>query len=108
MSAKAYNAIALMTLVADSSDRGKFDVTLEISEPYMFRLNEWVCPWTVAPFYSSRSGAHGGDAFQALCLAISGAKSELAAFVSSGGHLQYTNGDDFELALFNANEITLD
>jgi hypothetical protein len=107
MSAKADDAIASLNLVAVCSDRGKFDVTLEIGAPYLFGPNEWVCPWTVAPFYSARDGAHGGDAFQALCLAISGAKSDLAEFVSRGGRLQYTSGEDFDLGPFNANHIAL-
>ena len=108
MSSDAERTIASMTLVAASAERGKFDVTLEIGTPYLFGPNEWVCPWRVVPFFKPRDGAHGGDAFQALCLAISAAKSELATFLSGGGELQYIGGGNFELGPFNANQIILD
>ena len=108
MSAKADDPIASISLVAVSADRRKFDVTLEIYAPYLFGPNEWVCRWKVAPFYSPRHGTHAGDAFQALCLAISAAKSELARFVYGGGRLQYADGTDFDLGPFNANQISLD
>ena len=98
-----------MSLIATSAERGRFEVTVEIGAPYSLGPNEWVCPWRVTPFYSPRDGAHGGGGFQALCLAISAAKSELATFVSRGGRLQYLDdAGDFDLGPFDANQIILD
>ncbi|WP_266183195.1 hypothetical protein [Dyella humicola] len=76
-----------------------FEIRIEIGAPYSWQgdEDEWACPVKLHPLYPNLRDIHGGSSLQALCLAISLAKSLLDAFLEKGGELTYGENGTFDV-----------
>ena len=86
----------------------RFDVHIEVGVPYQWGddPNEWACPVSMRPLHSELRDIHGGSSLQALCLALSLAKSLLEGFLQSGGQLTYETGENFAIdAVFGTTKV---
>ena len=91
--------IAKETMFGRLPDGERFEINVEIGAPYQWpgEADEWACPVSVAPLYPKLRDIHGGSSLQALCLALSLAKSLLDGFVEKGGELTQDSGEGFAL-----------
>ena len=73
------------------------EVTVGIGQPRQIGRDpeEWACPVSLTPLYKHLHDAHGGDAFQALCLAASLVLDLLHGVVEKGGSVSFVGGDRF-------------
>jgi hypothetical protein len=96
------NVTATTVITAQRPGEEPFRITVEIGLPYQVGNDphEWACPVVVEPLYKNLHDAHGGDALQSLCLAISLAIDLLTSFKSDGGKLLSDNGEDFPLEAY--------
>ena len=90
-------AIAVTELIAETPDRGRFAMRVEIGRPYLKAKNPdvWACPVSVHPIHERLADIAGEDSFQALCLASRLVVSLLEGFVRSGGRLLHDDGTAF-------------
>jgi hypothetical protein len=77
----------------------RFQITVRIRTPYQVsgEHEEWACPVSLEPLYANLRDIHGGDSFQALCLAVRLVHQLLKGFVEDGGSLTYETGEEFPL-----------
>ena len=75
----------------------RFEIVVEIGEPYQCSPEEWACPVALRGLHDRLRDMHGGDALQALCLAIRLAFSLLAAFKDEGGKIFHRDGGEVPL-----------
>jgi hypothetical protein len=77
----------------------RFEIQVEVGSPYQYddRGEEWACPISLFPLYRRLADIHGGSSLQALCLALTLAKTLLDDFVEKGGQLTYDTGESFDL-----------
>ena len=85
-----------------------FQICVEIGVPSQVNddPHEWACPVSLKPLYQNLHDAHGGDAVQSLCLAISLVLDLLSGFREKGGKLYNTSGDDFPLEAYSFGPAT--
>jgi hypothetical protein len=83
------NPIAQLSLLGARPDEQPFQITVQIGTPYLYAKDpeEWACPVVVSPLFKNLRDAHGGDSFQALCLAVALAQDLLHGFRENGGVL---------------------
>ena len=79
--------LASRTLVAIDSSRRQFNVQLEIGTPYRCAENDWACAVAIDGLFQYLWDQHGVDAFQALIVAQTYARTLLTDFVAQGGQL---------------------
>jgi hypothetical protein len=60
-------------------------VAVRVGKPYEVSAHEWACPVELCGHDSRYPDIRGGNALQALCLAISLVRSRLEAFIEKGG-----------------------
>jgi hypothetical protein len=74
----------------------RFEVIVEIGQPYRCSdiPEEWACLVALRGLYDKLADMHGGDALQALCLAVRLALSLLSAFKDEGGKILDRDGKD--------------
>jgi len=93
--------IAHTKLTGITAEGEKQKIEIIIGTPYKVEhnddLEEWACPVSLMPLYKNLHDAHGGDSFQALCLAASLIINLLTAYKEKGGRLVIDGGDDFPL-----------
>lgn len=91
--------IAKETMFGCLPDGQRFEINVEIGIPYQWQgeADEWACPVSLTPLYTKLRDIHGGSSLQAICLALSLAKSLLDGFVEKGGELTYDSGGRFDL-----------
>lgn len=77
----------------------KFEVRVEIGTPNRCQVaeNEWTRSVTVDPLHPKLGDIHGGSSLQALCLALSRAKSFLNDFLEKGDDLTYGDFGRFDV-----------
>ena len=78
----------------------RFEIVLAIGKPYRCSPEEWACPVELRGLHDSLRDIHGGDALQALCLALRLAFRLLAAFRDEGGKILHRDGDDVPLETY--------
>lgn len=96
--------IAELVLFAKRPGEEPFKVTVQIGTPYKHHDDPetWACPWSLKPLYKNLHDAHGSDALQALCLAISGVQDLLQDIRDKGGTLSEDgSGDGFPLEAYS-------
>jgi hypothetical protein len=95
--------IAQMSMLGARPGEPPFTITVQIGTPYQCGDDpeEWACPVAVLPLFKNLSDAHGGDSFQALCLAMSLAQDLLHGFRENGGALSYETGESFLLEAYS-------
>ncbi|HEX3653715.1 MAG TPA: hypothetical protein VHU18_12925 [Rhizomicrobium sp.] len=93
-------AIAHTTFIGERPNGDRFEITLQIGQPYQYGPEEWACPIALAGLYEKLSDIHGGDAIQALCLAIRFALNLLSYFKEDGGRVLYSSGEDVLLEVY--------
>lgn len=95
-------AIATTTFWGVRPNGNKFEITLEIGQPY--RCDDspepWACPACLAGLYGHLQDARGVDAVQALCLAICLAFDLLSDFKANGGKLLLKDGGEVPLEAY--------
>jgi hypothetical protein len=93
------NSIAQVSMLGTRPGEKPFQITVEIGTPYQCGTDpeEWACPVAVSPLFEKLHDAHGGDSFQALCLAAALAQDLLHGFIEKGGLLSYDTGEAFPL-----------
>ena len=79
--------IGRLELVGIKPDGITIDIVAQIGKPYSISQDEWACPVSLEPLYGKLHDAHGGDSFQAICLAIGLIMNLLLCFVEDGGKL---------------------
>lgn len=91
--------IATLVLMAKPTGKPEFELKVEVGTPYFIggSHEEWACPCSMHPLYSRLVDARGGDAFHALCLAISLLQQLLQCFLEDSGTLKTKDGSDFTL-----------
>lgn len=90
--------ILSLELEAIPPNRAPLTFRLEVQQPYLEGGHLWRCVVTMGSFQKPlRIG--GGDAFQALCLAIDFARWTLEAFEAEGGELMH-EGERFPLEAY--------
>ena len=96
------NVTATTTMTAQRPSEEPFHITVEIGVPHKVGNDphEWACPVSIEPLYKKLHDAHGGDALQSLCLAISLVIDLLTSFKLDGGKLLSDNGEDFPLEAY--------
>ena len=95
--------IAQMSMLGTRPGEPPFMITVQVGTPYRCGDDpqEWACPVSVAPLFKKLSDAHGGDSFQALCLALSLAQDLLHGFREKAGTLSYETGESFPLEAYS-------
>lgn len=95
--------IATTSFSAERNGR-RFEIAIDIGQPYRCgdSPEEWACPVALRGLYDRLHDAHGNDALQALCLAISLALDLLSAFKDEGGKLLYADGGEVPLEAYSA------
>ena len=90
------------TLWVQRPDEAPFEVEIQIGVPYQVGTDpeEWACPVSLAPLYKRLHDAHGGSAFQALCLAASLVLDLLYGVREKGGAVLQESGEDFPLEAY--------
>ena len=92
--------IAYTKLIGITAEGDEEEIEIKIGVPYKIEhiddLEEWACPVSLEPLYKKLHDAHGGDSFQAMCLAASLVIDLLTAYKEKGGKL-IMDGDDFPL-----------
>jgi len=98
----ATTSIANTTFIAVRPDGYQSEIAVKIGTPYQCgeAPGEWACPVALSGLYDRLSDPHGGDAFQALCLAIRLALSLLSGFVADGGRLLFKTGEEVPLEAY--------
>lgn len=78
-------------------DQSSTQLILKIGRPISVSNmhDEWSCPVSLIPLYKRLADIRGGDAFQALCLAISLVFDLLKDFEAKGGKLLLDEEHDF-------------
>jgi hypothetical protein len=63
--------VATTSLLGEQNG-SRFEIVIEIGQPYRCSDSpeEWACPIALRGLYAELRDMHGGDAFQALCLAV--------------------------------------
>jgi uncharacterized protein DUF6968 len=90
-------AVAEMSCVA--ADGTKFDARIAVCRPYRATTGEWRCPMAMSGLQEALPDMAGEDSLQALCMALSTARSLLEHFVEQGGQLFYRGNDSrFDIA----------
>ena len=79
--------IASTSLTAVEADGERFQLTIELHEPYLDADGVWRCAPSMRPLWDRLRHAAGEDSFQALCLAIALVRTLLENFVEEGGSL---------------------
>lgn len=96
--------IAEVILFAKRPGEEPFKVTVQIGTPYKHHDDPetWAFPRALTPLFKHLHDAHGGNPFQALCLAIAGAQDLLQDVRDKGGMLGFDgSGDDFPLEAYS-------
>ena len=96
------SSIASEKIWGRRSDEDPFEIFIEIGTPYKVGDDpeEWACPVALSPLHNRLHDAHGGSAFQALCLASSLVLDLLQGFKEQGGSLFYSPGEDFPIEAY--------
>lgn len=96
------NPIAQVSMLGTRPGEQSFQITVQIGTPYQCGSDpeEWACPVAVSPLFRNLHDAHGGDSFQALCLAVALAQDLLRDFQQNGGALSYETGERFPLEAY--------
>ncbi len=92
-------AIAKTTFVGARPDGHKFEITVEIGQPYD-SPEGWKCPVRLQGLYNHLPDARGEDAVQALCLAVCLAFDLLSEFKTNGGKLFLKGGGEVPLEAY--------
>jgi hypothetical protein len=85
--------VASISIDAISPEGEAFVIELEIGTPYECGPEEWACPVALHGLYDRLPDVHGGDSYQALCLAIRLAQDLLQDVLDKGGRLLMGDGD---------------
>ena len=90
--------IAERSLLCQSSEGQKTQITIQISQPEKQAENRWQCQIAVLGLYEDRPSIEGVDSFQALNLAFTVIRQGLEQFQQAGGKLFWQDGSG-ELAI---------
>src|ERR1700756_2633514 len=89
--------VASDVFVAQKPGEERVELRVEVGTPWQEEPHVWACPVSVTPLYKKLQEARGDSSLQALCLAVSLARSLLEGFVEDGGHLTYPSGGAVDL-----------
>lgn len=95
-------AIARTTFLGERPIGHKFEIIVEIGQPYRCgdSPDEWACPVRLEGLHDNLRDVHGGDAVQALCLAVRLAFHLLSSFKAEGGRLLFKIGEEVPLEAY--------
>ncbi len=93
--------IAKLEIIGIKKDGSRVNVIAKVGKPYRVEgneeLDEWACPVSLEPLFSSLHDAHGGGSFQSLCMATNLIIDLLRGFEEQGGRLIHDDGTDFPI-----------
>ena|ERR1700722_12987730 len=92
--------VASVSIDAVSPEGEAFVIELQVGTPYQCGVGEWACPIALRGLHDRICDASGGDAFQALCLAIALAQDLLRHYREQGGKL-LMGTEDFPLEAYS-------
>lgn len=94
--------VASETIWVQRKGEEPFEVVIQIGTPYQVGTEpeEWACPVSLSPLYKRLHNAHGGSAFQALCLAASLVLDLLSGVKEKGGAVMIEPGEEFPLEAY--------
>jgi hypothetical protein len=95
--------IAHVSLFGSKPGGDSFPITVQIGTPHQVegQSDEWACPVSVLPLFKQLHDAHGGDSFQALCMAVSLSQYLLRCFVEDGGSLTIDGETPFPIEAYS-------
>jgi hypothetical protein len=92
--------VAQLDLLATLPSGERRPVRVWVGTPVREPTGEWSCPAGLEGLHDDLAAMRGGDALQAICLALGLGAMILRGHVAAGGRLHYPGGEEFPLEAY--------